>query len=156
MLDAVSIRSAIDYQPFEFQNPINEQFHICFYRHPTYLGHSSEQRAYAIGDMCNIFFSFLYFIKSHIVFIIDFFAIDFNSEIVHKAEMLIMPPGCRRHIGALVQMRVLVAVKRVVDYAVKVRVLPNKTGVDLNSVKMAMNPFCEIAVEVDLTKSKYQ
>lgn len=45
-------------------------------------------------------------------------------------------------------MRVLVAVKRVVDYAVKVRVLPNKTGVDLNSVKMAMNPFCEIAVEV--------
>ncbi|KDO18185.1 hypothetical protein SPRG_16309, partial [Saprolegnia parasitica CBS 223.65] len=42
-------------------------------------------------------------------------------------------------------MKVLVAVKRVVDYAVKVRVTP--TGVDLNNVKMSMNPFCEIAVE---------
>jgi electron transfer flavoprotein beta subunit len=44
-------------------------------------------------------------------------------------------------------MRALVAVKRVVDYAVKVRVKPDKTGVDLNNVKMSMNPFCEIAVE---------
>lgn len=43
-------------------------------------------------------------------------------------------------------MRVLVAVKRVIDYSVKVRVLADKTGVDLNNVKMAMNPFCEIAV----------
>jgi electron transfer flavoprotein beta subunit len=42
-------------------------------------------------------------------------------------------------------MKVLVPVKRVVDYAVKVRVTP--TGVDLNNVKMSMNPFCEIAVE---------
>eukprot|EP00927_Polykrikos_kofoidii_P037658 TRINITY_DN3185_c0_g1_i7.p1 TRINITY_DN3185_c0_g1~~TRINITY_DN3185_c0_g1_i7.p1 ORF type:complete len:256 (+),score=69.12 TRINITY_DN3185_c0_g1_i7:49-816(+) len=44
-------------------------------------------------------------------------------------------------------MRALVAVKRVVDYAVKVRVKPDKTGVDLANVKMSMNPFCEIAVE---------
>jgi electron transfer flavoprotein beta subunit len=44
-------------------------------------------------------------------------------------------------------MRVLVGVKRVIDYSVKVRVLPDKSGVELNSVKMAMNPFCEIAVE---------
>jgi electron transfer flavoprotein beta subunit len=44
-------------------------------------------------------------------------------------------------------MKVLVAVKRVVDYAVKVRVKPDKTGVELNNVKMSMNPFCEIAVE---------
>lgn len=44
-------------------------------------------------------------------------------------------------------MRVLVAVKRVVDYAVKVRISPDKTGVDLANVKMSMNPFCEIAVE---------
>jgi len=44
-------------------------------------------------------------------------------------------------------MRVLVAVKRVVDYNVKVRVKPDNTGVDLANVKMAMNPFCEIAVE---------
>jgi len=42
-------------------------------------------------------------------------------------------------------MKVLVGVKRVVDYAVKVRVAP--TGVDLANVKMSMNPFCEIAVE---------
>jgi electron transfer flavoprotein beta subunit len=44
-------------------------------------------------------------------------------------------------------MKVLVAVKRVVDYNVKVRVKPDNTDVDLNNVKMAMNPFCEIAVE---------
>jgi electron transfer flavoprotein beta subunit len=44
-------------------------------------------------------------------------------------------------------MRVLVGVKRAVDYAVKIRVSPDKSGVDLNNVKMSMNPFCEIAVE---------
>jgi electron transfer flavoprotein beta subunit len=44
-------------------------------------------------------------------------------------------------------MRVLVPVKRVVDYAVKVRVRPDRKGVDLSNVKMSMNPFCEIAVE---------
>lgn len=44
-------------------------------------------------------------------------------------------------------MKVLVAVKRVVDYAVKVRVAANKSGVELANVKMSMNPFCEIAVE---------
>lgn len=44
-------------------------------------------------------------------------------------------------------MKVLVGVKRAVDYAAKVRVLPDKTGVDLANIKMSMNPFCEIAVE---------
>ena len=44
-------------------------------------------------------------------------------------------------------MKVLVAVKRVVDYNVKVRVAADNSGVDLTNVKMAMNPFCEIAVE---------
>jgi len=44
-------------------------------------------------------------------------------------------------------MKVLVAVKRVVDYNVKVRVKADKTGVELANVKMALNPFCEIAVE---------
>ncbi len=44
-------------------------------------------------------------------------------------------------------MKVLVAVKRVVDYNVKVRVKADKTGVDLANVKMSMNPFDEIAVE---------
>jgi electron transfer flavoprotein beta subunit len=44
-------------------------------------------------------------------------------------------------------MRVLVGVKRVIDYAVKIRVKPDKSGVDMANVKMSMNPFCEIAVE---------
>lgn len=43
-------------------------------------------------------------------------------------------------------MKILVAVKRVVDYAVKVRVKPDRTAVDTASAKMSMNPFCEIAV----------
>ncbi len=44
-------------------------------------------------------------------------------------------------------MKVLVPVKRVIDYNVKVRVKADQTGVDLANVKMSMNPFCEIAVE---------
>ena len=44
-------------------------------------------------------------------------------------------------------MKVLVAVKRVVDYNVKVRPKADGTGVDLANVKMSINPFCEIAVE---------
>ena len=44
-------------------------------------------------------------------------------------------------------MKVLVAVKRVVDYNVKVRVKPDGSGVDTANVKMSMNPFDEIAVE---------
>jgi electron transfer flavoprotein beta subunit len=44
-------------------------------------------------------------------------------------------------------MKVLVAVKRVVDYNVKVRVKSDGTGMDLAAVKMSMNPFDEIAVE---------
>ena len=44
-------------------------------------------------------------------------------------------------------MKVLVPVKRVIDYNVKVRVKADKSGVELTNVKMAMNPFDEIAVE---------
>lgn len=44
-------------------------------------------------------------------------------------------------------MKVLVAVKRVIDYNVKIRVKADNSDVDLANVKMAMNPFCEIAVE---------
>jgi electron transfer flavoprotein beta subunit len=44
-------------------------------------------------------------------------------------------------------MKILVPVKRVIDYNVKVRVKADETGVDLANVKMSMNPFCEIAVE---------
>jgi electron transfer flavoprotein beta subunit len=45
------------------------------------------------------------------------------------------------------QMKVLVPVKRVIDYNVKVRVKSDQTGVDLANVKMSMNPFDEIAIE---------
>ena len=44
-------------------------------------------------------------------------------------------------------MKALVAVKRVVDYNVKIRVKPDQSGVELANVKMSMNPFDEIAVE---------
>jgi electron transfer flavoprotein beta subunit len=44
-------------------------------------------------------------------------------------------------------MKILVPVKRVVDYNVKIRVRPDGSGIDLANVKMSMNPFDEIAVE---------
>src|SRR5246127_4855211 len=44
-------------------------------------------------------------------------------------------------------MKLLVPIKRVVDFTVKVRVKPDGSGVDLDNVKMSMNPFDEIAVE---------
>ena len=43
--------------------------------------------------------------------------------------------------------KIIVPVKRVIDYNVKVRVKPDASGVDLLNVKMSMNPFDEIAVE---------
>jgi electron transfer flavoprotein beta subunit len=47
----------------------------------------------------------------------------------------------------MMAMKILVPVKRVVDYNVKIRVKPDGSGVDLANVKMSMNPFDEIAVE---------
>ena len=44
-------------------------------------------------------------------------------------------------------MKILVPVKRAIDYNVKVRVKSDNSGVDLTNAKMAINPFCEIAVE---------
>ena len=44
-------------------------------------------------------------------------------------------------------MKILVPVKRVVDYNVKIRVRPDGSGVELANIKMSMNPFDEIAVE---------
>ncbi|MGH1539341.1 MAG: electron transfer flavoprotein subunit beta/FixA family protein [Arenicella sp.] len=44
-------------------------------------------------------------------------------------------------------MKLLVPVKRVVDYNVQVRVKTDQSGIDTDNVKMSMNPFCEIAVE---------
>ena len=44
-------------------------------------------------------------------------------------------------------MKIVVPIKRVVDYNVKVRPLSDHSDVDLNNVKMSMNPFCEIAIE---------
>ncbi|WP_424946402.1 electron transfer flavoprotein subunit beta/FixA family protein [Candidatus Spongiihabitans sp.] len=44
-------------------------------------------------------------------------------------------------------MKILVPVKRVIDANIRIRVKPDQTGVETANVKMAMNPFCEIAVE---------
>ncbi|OFW88706.1 MAG: hypothetical protein A3B66_01345 [Alphaproteobacteria bacterium RIFCSPHIGHO2_02_FULL_46_13] len=44
-------------------------------------------------------------------------------------------------------MKILVPIKRVVDYNVKIRIKPDQSGVELTNVKMSMNPFDEIAVE---------
>ena len=44
-------------------------------------------------------------------------------------------------------MKILVPIKRVLDYNVKVRVKPDGSGVDLAGAKMSMNPFDEIAIE---------
>ncbi|KMZ56123.1 Electron transfer flavoprotein subunit beta, mitochondrial [Zostera marina] len=44
-------------------------------------------------------------------------------------------------------MKIMVSMKRVIDYAVKIRVKADKTGVETTNVKMSMNPFCEIALE---------
>ncbi len=51
-------------------------------------------------------------------------------------------------------MKILVPVKRVVDYNIKVRVKADKTGVELANVKMSMNPFDEIAVEEAVRQSE--
>ncbi len=44
-------------------------------------------------------------------------------------------------------MRILVGIKRVLDYTLKARVKPDKTGVDLSNQRMGSNPFCDIALE---------
>jgi electron transfer flavoprotein beta subunit len=57
------------------------------------------------------------------------------------------PVASRFLLRELLQMKILVPVKRVVDYNVKVRVKSDGSGVDVANVKMSMNPFDEIAVE---------
>jgi electron transfer flavoprotein beta subunit len=49
--------------------------------------------------------------------------------------------------GGGFQMKILVPIKRVADFNVKIRVKPDGSGVELNNIKMSMNPFDEIAVE---------
>src|ERR1700722_9678631 len=51
-------------------------------------------------------------------------------------------------------MKILVPVKRVVDFNVKIRVKPDGSGVELANVKMSMNPFDEIAVEEALRQKE--
>ena len=47
-----------------------------------------------------------------------------------------------------VYMKIVVAIKRALDYTARVRVKPDGSGVDLSGARMSMNPFCEIALEV--------
>src|SRR5213078_5018922 len=56
--------------------------------------------------------------------------------------------------GSPARMKILVPVKRVVDFNVKVRVKADGSGIDLANVKMAMNPFDEIAVEEALRQKE--
>jgi electron transfer flavoprotein beta subunit len=58
-----------------------------------------------------------------------------------------MPEAPSGEPKAEMNMKIIVPVKRVVDYNVKVRVKSDQSGVELANVKMSMNPFCEIAVE---------
>lgn len=53
-------------------------------------------------------------------------------------------------------MRILVPIKRVIDYSVKIRVKNDSSGVEKANVKMGINPFCEIALEeaIKLKESK--
>ena len=51
-------------------------------------------------------------------------------------------------------MKVMVGVKRVIDYAVKIRVKPDKSAVETANVKMSMNPFDEIAVVEEAVRLK--
>jgi len=70
----------------------------------------------------------------------------FGSGAVHKSR----PGGggwSSRRCNGEDEMKALVAVKRVIDYNVKIRVKADKSGVETANVKMSMNPFDEIAVE---------
>ncbi|CAD5222330.1 unnamed protein product [Bursaphelenchus xylophilus] len=70
----------------------------------------------------------------------------FTSSVPSKKSTLIFSvhgPSVR----TLITMKILVGVKRVVDYAVKIRVKPDKSGVVKDGVAHSINPFCEIALE---------
>jgi electron transfer flavoprotein beta subunit len=75
--------------------------------------------------------------------------IDFIND--NGSKTYLYKPKLRSQINTQVHedksMKILVPVKRVVDYNVKIRVKADQTGVDLANVKMSMNPFDEIAVE---------
>src|SRR5258706_12229130 len=68
---------------------------------------------------------------------------NFGAKTATESEPAISPAETR-HLRA---MKVLVPVKRVIDFNVAVRVKADRTGVDLTNVKMSINPFDEIAVE---------
>ena len=91
---------------------------------------------------------------------ISFFARSENCDLTEMPNTLQdrVPKNFNRRVNILFStftfartaedyMKALVAVKRVVDANVKVRVKPDNSGVDLTNVKMSINPFCEIAVE---------
>src|SRR4029079_2723248 len=62
--------------------------------------------------------------------------------------------GNQARAGKQSRMKILVPVKRVVDFNVKVRVKADGSGIDLANVKMAMNPFDELAVEEALRQDE--
>eukprot|EP00069_Balaena_mysticetus_P012143 bmy_21607T0 len=66
---------------------------------------------------------------------------------VRTVRPRVRPDPAGRRGGKMAELRALVAVKRVIDFAVKIRVKSDGTGVVTDGVKHSMNPFCEIAVE---------
>lgn len=74
----------------------------------------------------------------------------FSSVSLCQVRQQLSSSDSKQTLRKVLKMRVIVGVKRVIDYAAKVRVLPDKSGVDLNNVKMSMNPFCEIAIGTNI------
>jgi len=67
--------------------------------------------------------------------------------LIHFYKRSLLSPQVRYQTETVMALRVLVGCKRVIDYAVKIRVKPDKSGVVTEGVKHSMNPFDEIAVE---------
>src|SRR5208337_3612133 len=77
----------------------------------------------------------------------DPFVMEATCVDLSKARLYLTAPSATAFQVRVFPMKILVPVKRVVDYNVKIRVKPDGSGVDLANVKMSMNPFDEIAVE---------
>jgi electron transfer flavoprotein beta subunit len=83
------------------------------------------------------------FAIGRIAFMQHSIAIEKQAASRHVVYCMSYIPRIRRKI----RMKILVAVKRVVDYNVRIQVAADQSGVDLTNTKMSINPFCEIAVE---------
>src|SRR5208337_4727477 len=79
---------------------------------------------------------------------------DFDSRRVRQFHRGRNNQGRRRQGGGAPSMKILVPVKRVVDYSIKIRIKADGSGVELANIKMSVNPFDEIAVEEALRQKE--